>query len=193
MDTTSISYLITAFAPQHINDNFIKAKKEFKSFNEQKMTLDHSVITMNTAHVTIKGRFYMKNGVDEKVLIEVLNNIVFPQVSIHADSLIIFKTQQHGNIVVSMIKQPEGLIKLHKDILQRISPYIDTQSEFEWNSYTPHISILYDLPINQLEVAMKYIEKNILPITFMIDNINILKNIPNIKNERAFLKTYTVG
>ena len=179
-----LSYIITGFAPSNVNDKFVEAKKYFGSliqFNGK----EGVVISQNTAHVTLKRKFYLKVGVEEKVVVRALDGIKFKPVLVKAKRLTVFRSPHLGNILVAWVDKNPGLMGLHAEL----SGVVDRYIEFEVKTFLPHMSILYHLPENRIDEAKEYIKKKIMPIVFTLDNFSLLKDTEVIK-ERVPVKGY---
>lgn len=191
MKDSSISYIISSIAPDYINTKMWKIRKKFNALPAQERKFTNSFITLDTAHITIKRRFHLKNNVNDQLIIKALNKIDRTPISIKAYKLAMFNSKDQGNIIVAILEKNGGLQKLHDEVLHSISPYIETSNEFEGNSYTPHLSLMYNIPEDSFEKVKQYAEKIILPIEYKLNNFYILKNIQGIKKEREIVKAYT--
>ena len=178
------SYIVTSFALRDVNERFVDAKKKFDSLVKLKPRKG-SVITQNTAHITLKRTFYPKIGVDEEVIMAALSGVRFKPIPIFSNKLSVFRSKKFGNILVALVNDNSGLMELYDELTGAIDQYI----EYEAKEFVPHLSILYNLPRNRIKEARSYTEKNILPVFYLLDNFSLLKDTGVVK-ERVLVKGY---
>lgn len=184
---TNLSYSITSFAPVEINNKFLAAKNTFRLLIDQKKTKEENVITKNTAHISIKRAYYLKEGASQEAMVSSVKEVHSHSVVIVANRLKVFKTQKYGNVLAVLIDKSPDIAALHKNILYSLQQYVTADSLYENNAFTPHLSVLYYIPDTILDETIAYAEEYLLPISFRLDNLNILQAVPNVKNERSFI------
>lgn len=183
---------MTSFAPDEIDEKFVTAKKHFDLFIDQKKQSEENVIARNKAHITVKQPFYLKDGVEEIMLLDTLEGIEFDDIHITASELSVFHTDRFGKVLVALVDKNKKLQVLHEALLQLTSEHILVNRAYEGEAYKPHLSILYDVPFGRIDEAVLYSQRHLMPISYTLDSINLLKAIPNIKKERSFVNTYHV-
>ncbi len=190
MNDSKLSYIITANAPESLNKKFWEIKKKFNLFVDQEKVHADSIITLNIAHITIKRRFYLKPGFTEEELFASLDTVAKRAIPIEADTLEVFKTEKYGNVPVALVKKTEELQRLHEEILRAVLPYVDSEMKFEGTVFKPHLSVVYNAPDEKVHEIASYTKKKILPVSYMLNNLYVLKNIPGIEREREIVRKY---
>lgn len=190
MDGSRLSYIISSFAPSSINDTVWKIRKRFHAPPRQEKKSTNSIITLDTAHITLKRRFYLKENVTDSAVVDLLKNITLDPIPVIANKFRVFPSKEHGNVLVAVVEKNDELRKLHNDILEALDPFDESNTEYEGDRYQPHLSIMYGVPDNQLDEVMQYSEQVLAPISYRLDNFYLLKNIQGIKKEREILYRY---
>lgn len=185
-----LSYIITIPTPTAINELIVKIKNKFNLFHDQKITHPQGVISLNTAHVTLKRRFYLQQESTEDDIIKTLKKIKFNPINITASTLSIYQTEEQENVLVVLVDNNDELKELHNNVLTSLLPFITRDDVFSGVNYTPHISILYKLSDNKIHEAISISENEILPLSFTIDSFQLLKNIKNVMKEREIIYTH---
>lgn len=187
-----LSYIITIPTPTAINESIVKIKKKFNLFHDQKITHQQGIISLNTAHITLKRRFYLQQESTEDDIIKTLRKITFDPIYITASTLSIYQTEEQGNVLVVLVDNNDELKRLHKSVLTSLLPFITRDDVFSGENYTPHISVLYKLSDNKIHEGISISEKEILPLSFTIDSFQLLKNIKGVMKEREIIYTHFV-
>lgn len=191
MDHSQLSYIIAANAPEELNEKFWNIKKKYNLLVDQEKVYQDSIITLNIAHITVKRGFYLKKEAAEEQLLATLDAVEKKLIKITANTLEIFKTQDLGNVLVALVEKTDVLQQLHEDVVNAVSPFINSDNRFEGNNFKPHLSVAYNIPAEKLSEILYYTKGKIFPINFSLDNLYVLKNIPGIKKERAVVKHYS--
>lgn len=146
--TQPLSYSITSLASQDVNRKFTEAKERFASFyNNRQTTKPEHFILKNIAHVTLKSAFHLKEGIRDEEVRSALSAITFPPLQIKGEEVTVFRNTKFGNILVVLVQKTPELQKLHTDLTSLIEPCSTEENKtFEREHYTPHLSVLYNLP-----------------------------------------------
>lgn len=190
MDNNRLSYAITSFTPQEINEKFLEAKHTFSLYIDQAVTQQYGVITKNEAHITMRRAFYLKEGCTEEQIVAALDSLQISPVPITATKLKVFQSEKFGNVLVALVDKTPGLLTIYNDISTAITDFIEIKSKFEGDNFTPHLSIGYNIPDEKLTEVIAHVTKNILPLSYSLNNFHLLRDIPQIKGERVFVKSY---
>lgn len=191
MDSHRLSYAITSFTPQEINEKFLEAKHTFSLYIDQAVTQQYGVITKNEAHITMRRAFYLKEGCTEEQIVTALDSLLFSPAPITATKLEVFQSEKFGNVLVALVDKTPALLNIYNTISTAISEFVEINSKFEGDNFTPHLSIGYNIPEDKLTEVIAYATKNIFPITYSLNNFHLLREIPQIKGERVFFKSYS--
>jgi len=191
MQISAASYSVSSLASHEVNESFLKAKEFFHLLIKQKKTSEENYILKNVAHVTLKSLFYLSDAQIEQDIARSLQNINFSPVEIIANTIKIFNTEKHGNIVVAIVEKTPELVKLHADICEKINNFsIVDNGKYQGDNFNPHLSILYFVPDYKLDLAVSYVKQNILPIRYSLRSFIFLKDVLGVKNERMLIREY---
>ena len=184
-----LSYAITSLAPQEVNEQFFDVKAHFDSFYlKNKPSKPDYYILKNLAHLTLKRRFYLREGIRHEEVRSALASVQFEPIPIQAQTLELFQTQKFGNILVVLVDNTPELQKLHDDLSALIATCSEPSTE-EAYPFKPHLSVLYEVPEERLEDAKRYIMEHIFPISYTLDSFQFMTDV-GVKGERGIIKDY---
>ena len=187
---SALSYIIPSLAPDIVTEVMWNLRRAFDGQPPLKKLYPESIISGDTAHITLKRRFYLRDGIEDKDIVTALDGITLQQVEVRAEKIEIFKTQRMGNVVVVLIENTPAFLSLHKNIYNALTDYITTTNEFEDNQFVPHLSLMYAVPDTIVEQVRQQAEEMFSSLTYTLTSFHLLKNIPGIKRERAVVKKY---
>lgn len=183
-----VIYTIVVFAPVNVQKKFQKLKDSFDLPSSTCLDSNHCILK-NAAHFAIKRTFTLKSGVSEKDLITQLLKIKkFPNLMIKCSKSDVFVKTNYGDVIYLQIDKNTGLIKLHKIIKLKIDNLVNTKNlEMEGDNYLPHITAVYGVPKTGSNKIKGYIDTNILPLSFCVKQLFLLKEFDLIKDEREIV------
>lgn len=156
----------------------------------QKKERENSIISLDTAHITLKRRFYLQDTATDDDLLAALETVDPQPIAVQATKLEVFHSETQGNVLVALVEQASVLQELHNRLVEVITPYIYSDNQFERKDFTPHLSIMYEIPDSLLKEAFAYAERVMLPLSYTVTNFYVLKNIPGIQKERSIVRAY---
>lgn len=184
------SYIVTAFAPEEIDQQFIKAKRQFELFINQPLTHKKGIITKNHAHITLYRSFFLRDGVNEQHLFNLLADLKVPEINIRSETVEIFQTLNHGNVVVALVEKTPELLSFEEDLTHRLDQVTGELSSEPVYEFKPHLSVFYKVPDEKLSETYTYVKENIIPLRFRLESVELLKSLPGIVGERVKIKDY---
>lgn len=167
-------------------------KRHFNLFEDQEKTRNDSVISLNEAHITLRRRFYLKDPAMESSFIKELEKISFPPILIKAETIDVFESETKGNVLIALVTPSQLLKNLQTEIVSTLAPFIDEKLSKDAFGFTPHISLVYEVPDAQIKEAKIYVENNILPISYEMKDFHLLRNIEGVSKERVILSIIQV-
>lgn len=147
----------------NLKKEVVKIQKQIKSF--EKINL----IPKENLHLTIK---FLGEVIDEKPIIEKLNNIHFKEFNITSNEIGLFPNKKYVNVIWIGFKKNEAIIELKKKIDNSLSEF---KNDF---NFTPHLTIAR---VNYISSDCK---KN-------ISNIKIYEQESQIKSFKLVKSTLT--
>lgn len=187
---TPDSFIIVALTPPEINQKFEQMKKRFGLFLQENDQTD-LVTLKNLAHITLKTSFSTTDT--QELLISKLTSVHFSPLTILVRDYTIFETEAHGNVLVTLPEATPQLQSLHQDIVRAVEPNAVNEYThvFEQDRFTPHLSVLYNLPDSQKQEAIYYTKKCLLPFDFMLDSFYLFKQSAEDFPYRRLIKKFT--
>lgn len=188
---SNTAYTVVAIAPLEIQKKFNAIKKKINLFQSETKDKENHIILKNTAHFAIKRTFFLKEGVSEKKLVQKLDGLSLPKIAIKCEESGIFKQSNYGTIVFVKVNLEKELIALHSKIKLLIDTLIETiNPEYEGESWSPHITFMYNTPTEKTLEIRTIIDKELLPIGFTLNKLHLLREYNTEKDERKVLKIF---
>lgn len=186
-----LTYALTSLAPSDINEKFLQAKRHFNLIYNQPKTHEDNYILKNIAHITMVVMFYLNENVTEEIILDKLQNIQFAPIQITANEIVKFVSPKFGNILAIKVDKNNEILKLHSDLYDVIGEFVTfTNNSFMKENYTPHLSVLYEVPDEKVEEAKEYIRQNIVPIKYTLNSFLFMRDVPNVKRERSLIREF---
>lgn len=188
-----LSYVVTSYAPFSVDLRFKQIKEQFNLYIQQEVSSPDHVIAKNHAHITLKSSFHLKEDFEERHIITALSSISFTPIAIEATKLTVFQTPHHGNVLVALVDKTPELQQFHNAIYLALEEMLIAKQTFERQSFTPHVSLLYRLPEDDVGAATAYAEEHILPISYTLREFSLLREVKDVKHLRSRVKHFTTA
>lgn len=190
MYNNDTSYLFTSFVPDETNQNIQFVRNELKIASYVGGTDPGDVITKNHGHITVKGAFSLKEGIQEDEIISRLEGIKFFPFDVQVTGYRFFHSNNLGNILVFLVEKNPHLLELHQTIHSLLEGSIynkDTNFAGEKDNYIPHISAIYDIKEEDEEKGIELV-RALLPFTYTFNKFLFLGNKRGVRHTRKLLK-----
>ncbi len=97
----------------------------------------------------------------------------------------IFSSSLYGGIVYAEIDSNKDLLELHKSLKSSFDNLVETKNtEMEGDNYIPHLSIAYNIPKEIITDVKSFVDQQILPFEFELNEILLMKDFDEEKDER---------
>ncbi len=181
-------FTIVGIAPQPIQEALLNLKKQFNLSFDTTEIPEHYVLKDN-AHYAIKRTFYLKPGISEEDVVKKIKELsLSKKIQIDCTSTGIFPGTAYGDILYIKINMNQDLKNLHNELITLLSDLVETKNtEMEGENYTPHLSMVYNIPKEITDDVNIFVENNILPIQFELEELLFLKDFDTQKDERQLV------
>ena len=186
-------YTIVGIAPKQIQKLLQNVReKHFLPFETSEQ--ESIIILKDTAHFAIKRTFSLKEEISEKELIKRLEKIEFnKEINLNCQKSGTFNQTKYGPILYAKINKEEALENLHLEIKKAIDNISITKDiSLEGNNFFPHISFVYNIDKDKIHEAKGILDSTILPFSFNIKQIFLLKTINSEKDTRKIIQVLPI-